>query len=92
MSSISEAYQISEEEKSILLSWLKDNLIVTKEDSDRTNVSYIRQIFERSAKGFYLHMEVLKEILLECEIEPHDREKHNWLINISMESPMYKMQ
>lgn len=89
-SNIPEIYQLSEKEKDILISWLKENIVTTEDDSDRTSLSFIRQNFERSSLGFYVHTDVLKQVILECGIEPHNRENHNWLINISRDSPMYK--
>ncbi|ANK60047.1 hypothetical protein [Loigolactobacillus backii] len=76
-------FKLSDDEKVQLIAWILNNLKKVKYYS-KYNTSYgIKNIFKKSALGFYVYGGAFKEAMLICGFEVKDVRDENWIFNVS---------
>lgn len=82
--------QLTNEEHSILINWIQNNLLPRKTFNDVKTSYGLKHIFEFSENGFYVDNDCFKSAMIECGFKVKDESELNWVFNISQKSPALK--
>lgn len=79
---------LSKEEQEVLLDWIKEGLIRTKNPTDVMSSYGLKHRVEEQTSIPYLHNNQLKDAMLICGFKVKDMTELNWYFNISEKSPV----
>lgn len=82
--------ELTKEQHDLLINWIKDNFIPINSFNDVKTSYGIQYLFEISDNGFYVDNDTIKQVMLECGFKVQNKKSHNWVFNISMNSPAIK--